>query len=76
MNLQYILDSKGEPTGVFIPIGEWNKLKKKYKNIEQEDFVIPDWHKDLVQERLAEYKQNPDSTLDFNEAMNDIEEDL
>ncbi len=29
MNLQYISDHKGEVTGVFIPINEWEPLRKK-----------------------------------------------
>jgi len=76
MNLQYISDSKGQTTGVFIPINEWNDLKNKYKNIEQEEITVPEWHKDLVLKRLEEYKQNPDSALDFNSALDDIEKEL
>jgi hypothetical protein len=29
MNLQYIADHKGEVTGVFIPIQEWEALRKQ-----------------------------------------------
>ena len=76
MNLQYISDSKGQTTGVFIPINDWNKLKKKYKDIEEEEIEVPEWHKNLVLERLEDYKKNPDSVIDFNTAMDDIEKDL
>ena len=76
MNLQYISDSKGQTTGVFIPINEWNDLKNKYKDIEQEEINIPEWHKDLVLKRLEDYKKNPDSAVDFDTAMDDIEKDL
>ncbi len=76
MNLQYISDSKGQTTGVFIPINEWNDLKNKYKNIEQEEVNIPEWHKDLVLKRLEDYKQNPDSAMDFDSEMDDIEKEL
>jgi hypothetical protein len=76
MNLQYISDSKGQTTGVFIPINEWNYLKNKYKNIEQEEISVPEWHKDLVLKRLEDYKQNPNSAMDFDSAMKDIEKDL
>jgi hypothetical protein len=76
MNLQYISDSKGQTTGVFIPINEWNDLKNKYKDIELEEISIPDWHKDLVLNRLEDYKQNPDSAMDFDSAMDDIEREL
>jgi hypothetical protein len=76
MNLQYISDSKGQTTGVFIPINEWNELKRKYKNIEREDIHIPEWHKDLVRQRLDDYNKNPDSGLDFDDALDGIEKDL
>ncbi len=35
MNLQVIHDSKGNPTGVFIPMPDWNQLKKRYADLEQ-----------------------------------------
>jgi len=76
MNLQYISDSKGQTTGVFIPINERNDLKNKYKDIEQEEVSVPEWHKDLVLKRLEDYKQNPGSAMDFDSAMDDIEKEL
>lgn len=76
MSLQYISDSKGKTTGVFIPISEWNKLKAKYKGIEQNETDIPDWHKDEVRKRFKDYKNNPDIAIDFDEAMDDIEKGL
>jgi hypothetical protein len=76
MKLQYISDDKGQTTGVFIPINEWNDLKNKYKDIEQEEIGVPGWQKDLVLKRLEDYKQNPDSAMDFDAAMDDIEKEL
>lgn len=76
MNLQFISDSTGQTTGVFIPINEWNALKDKFKGIEQEEMEIPAWHKDIVRDRLAEYKKNPEIALDFDSAMDDIERGL
>ncbi len=76
MNLQYISDSKGQTTGVFIPIKEWNELKNKYKGIEKEEADIPGWHMDLVRKRLEDYKNNPGQALDFDSAMDDIEKEL
>ncbi len=76
MNLQYISDSKGQTTGVFIPINEWNDLKNKYKDIEQEEINVSEWHKDLVLKRLDDYKQNLVSELDFDSAMDDLEREL
>jgi hypothetical protein len=31
MKFQIIQDSQGKPTGVYIPINEWNELKKEFK---------------------------------------------
>lgn len=74
MNLQYISDSKGKTTGVFIPISEWNKLKSKYKDIEKME--IPDWQKNVVRERLADYKKNPKLAANFDKTMDEMEKDL
>jgi len=76
MSLQYITDSNGQTTGVFIPIKEWEKLKSKYKDIDESTIEIPEWQMNEVRERLAEYKKNPKLGLDFDEAMDDIEKDL
>ena len=35
MNLQFLSDSYGNTTGVFIPIKEWEKLKAKFKGLEE-----------------------------------------
>jgi hypothetical protein len=76
MNLQYITDSNGQTTGVFIPIKEWNDLKTKFKDIDQEGLEVPVWHKEIVRKRMELYKNNPDQVLDFDTALDDIEKDL
>ena len=76
MNLQYISDSKGRTTGVFIPIQEWETLKSKYESLGNEDLDVSDWHKDLVRKRLEEYRKDPDIGMDFKSAIDDIEKEL
>ena len=41
-----------------------------------EEIHIPDWHKFLVRERLVQFKKDPDTAMDFDAAMDDIEEEL
>jgi hypothetical protein len=67
MSLQYISDNKGKTTGVFIPIQDWINLKKKYIDIETEQLLVdvPEWHKAIIDERLAAYKANPNDVIDF-----------
>lgn len=74
MNVQYISDDKGKIAGVFIPITEWNELMSKYKDIEQ--IGIPSWHIGEVRARLEDFKNRPDQTIDFDIAMDDIENEL
>jgi hypothetical protein len=50
------------------------KLKIKYKGIEKEYVYIPDWQKNLVRQRLEEYRNNPDAATNFDSAMDDLEE--
>jgi len=68
MNVQYISDSVGNTTGVFIPIDEWNELKKTHKDIEEKE-SIPDWHKKIVQERIEDAKKHPETMLDWDDVV-------
>lgn len=76
MSFQFISDSAGKTTGVFIPIEEWNALKNKYKGIEEEETSIPEWQINAVRERQEQYKKNPNQAIDFDAAMDDVEKDL
>ena len=78
MNLQYITDNKGRTTGIFMPIQDWQYLKSKYKELENEEqaFDIPEWHKAIIDKRLAAYKANPADVIDFDQACDDIEKEL
>lgn len=47
------------------------------KNVEPVECAdIPEWHKNIVRERMAKYDNNPDSWLDFDQTMDDIEKEL
>ena len=78
MNLQYISDNEGKTTGIFVPIKDWQYLKNKYKGLENEEraFEIPEWHKAIIDQRLAAYKANPTHVIDFDKACDDIDNEL
>jgi len=76
MSLQYISDNKGQTTGVFIPIEEWNNLKNKFKGIEAEELDIPSWQLTELDKRVTNFRNNQTQTLDFNQAIEDIENGL
>ncbi len=75
MNLQYISDSTGKTTGVFIPIGEWNMLKKKYIDIEEEAISVPAWQEEEVKRRFLHYEKTHEA-LDVDSALDAIEKEL
>ena len=73
MSLQYIVDDKGQTTGVFIPIKEWNNLKSKYEDIEETVYVIPEWQKEIVRERINNTK--PEEYLSWDEVRQQLKLD-
>ena len=41
-----------------------------------ENSDIPEWHKAIIDERLAAYKANPSDVQDADQALDDIEREL
>ena len=76
MTLQYIHDNKGNTTGVFIPIEEWQNLKSKYNDLQTEDFQdnieLTSWQKDIIDQRLEDYYKNPNEVIAFDVTIADI----
>ncbi|MFW5657676.1 MAG: addiction module protein [Bacteroidota bacterium] len=76
MKLQYISDGDGNTTGVFIPIREWELLKSKYSQLKEEEETgneLSDAQKSIIDQRLENYKNNPDSYLDWEDVQKDVE---
>lgn len=39
----------------------------------KEDINIPDWHKSIINERIADYNENPDDVKDFDKLLDEAE---
>ncbi len=79
MTLQYIQDKDGKTTGVIIPIKEWQSLKEKYSELEEEEAnstELASWQKKIIDERLSDYYSDPQHVSDFDKTLEDIERDL
>ena len=80
MTLQFIHDNRGNTTGVFIPIEEWQYLKTKYTELQMEEaenvVEFAPWQKQIIDERLNDYYQNPTDLADFDKTIDDIEKSL
>lgn len=60
MRTQIIQDHNGLPTGVFIPIEDWDLIKSNYPDVEALDQKLPKWEKDLIDSRLNAIAENPE----------------
>jgi hypothetical protein len=80
MRLQFIQDNKGNTTGVFISIEEWQALKTKYIGLQKEEAEniteLTPWQKQIIDERINDYYKNPDDVIDFDSTIDDIENGL
>lgn len=80
MTLQFIHDNRGNTTGVFIPIEEWQSLKTKYTDLQKEEaenlVELAPWQKQIIDERLSDYYKNPTDVSDFDKTIDDIENNL
>lgn len=80
MSLQFIHDNKGNTTGVFIPIEEWQVLKTKCADLQKEEaenaLNLAPWQKQIVEERLSDYYKSPADVADFDKTIGDIEKGL
>lgn len=80
MNLQFIHDNRGNTTGVFISIEEWQSLKTKYADLQKEEaeniVELASWQKQIIDDRLNDYYKNPTDVVDFDKTIDDIEKTL
>ena len=61
MKLQVIQDNFGNQTGVYVPIEDWTLIKNNYPDIETLEQELPQWEKDLIDNRLESIENNPNS---------------
>ena len=76
MNIQYILNDKGEKTGVVLSIEEWEKIKslleklnRENLNSEEENFL--EGLKKAVDE-VNDYKAGKTELKDLDELLNEL----
>jgi len=72
--VQFIHDNKGNTTGVFISIEEWQILKLKYTELQKEETSagLTDWKKNILEERLEDYNKNTSKVEDFDAMLKEI----
>jgi hypothetical protein len=76
MRLQVIQDSNGKNAGVFIPIEDWALIKTNYPDIDNLDADIPEWQKQLLDNRLEAIAKNPNSIKPIDGLFEELDSDL
>lgn len=76
MRPQIVQDQNGNPTGVFIPIKDWENIKKKYPNIEKSTDELPQWQKELIDLRLSNLEQHPGNIKSIEQLFDVIDEEV
>ncbi|MDB5014353.1 MAG: putative addiction module component family protein [Daejeonella sp.] len=76
MRLQVIQDGQGKSTGIFIPIEDWALIKTNYPDIDNLDKDIPEWQKQLLDDRLEAIAKNPSSVKPIDELFKELESDI
>ena len=41
-----------------------------------ENYSIPEWHKEIIDQRLKEYKKNPNDVTDFDTFCDELKKEL
>lgn len=72
MNLQLIEDQKGEPTGVFIPYKDWQKIISQYPDIKEVEDSVSDWEKEKINSRLEKIQKYPESLKPIEELFKEL----
>ncbi|MEN8732347.1 MAG: hypothetical protein ABF321_07230 [Bacteroidia bacterium] len=47
-----------------------------YNNTTNQDYEIPEWHKEIVRKSIADYGENPDSGKSLAQVLQEIRKDL
>lgn len=75
MRTQIIQDHNGIPAGVFIPIEDWENIKKNYPSIDKVDQDLPQWQKDIIDIRLADLN-NPDKFKSIDHLFDVLDQEI
>ncbi len=71
MTPQFTYDNKGNAVGVFLPIEDWNQLKNNLPT----DNELPQWQRDLLDQRMMLIQQNPINVMPLEDFIAEMEKE-
>ena len=76
MKLQVLKDNFGNQTGVYVPMEDWNLIINNYPDIENLEKEIPQWEKDLIDERLNSISKNQYRLKPINSLFDELKREI
>jgi hypothetical protein len=73
MPVNYVSDNTGSIIAVQIPIEEWKRIKNKYPDVDDLDGDLPDWQKQLIDQRLQSIADNPGRLSPIEELLEELD---
>lgn len=71
MTPQFTYDNKGNVIGVFLPIEDWNQLKKNLPAADE----LPQWQKDILDHRMMLIQQNSGNVMPLEDFIAEMEKE-
>ncbi|OQP55963.1 hypothetical protein A4H97_20465 [Niastella yeongjuensis] len=75
MSVNYVSDNSGQTIAVQISIEDWKRIKNKYPDVDELDGPLPEWQKQLIDQRLAAIAQNPDRLHPIDELFSELDKE-
>jgi len=69
MELQMLKDDTGKPTGVFIPLKDWEIIKSRYPDIDNTNEELQDWEKEIIDQRLLKAQNSPENLKPIDDLL-------
>ena len=75
MSVNYVSDNSGQTIAVQISIEDWKRMKDKYPDVDELDGPLPEWQKQLIDQRLAAIDQHPDRLRPIDELFSELDKE-
>ncbi len=75
MSLQYVSDNNGQTTAVLISIEDWQELRKRHPDVDSMEGELPQWQKDIIDERMRLLKEHPDQVTSMEDFLAELDKE-
>ncbi|WP_026706335.1 addiction module protein [Flavobacterium soli] len=72
MKIKYIKDQKGKTTDVVLSLKDWESIKNSFPDIEEITNDIPNWHKEILDQRLENIQKYPENIVTWDTVQEEI----